>query len=184
MQIGKLDLCKFVAATSSNVARMFNIYPRKGRIAVGSDADICIWGIKPKVISAQTHQSKVDFNIFEGFRVEHSPIYVISQGRVVVRDGQLNVVQGTGRYIRTEPFSPYVYSKLKDLEQSWPPIRVDRNQSSAKSAQQQKPVQVDQKLQQLQINTQSNAQVVHDQPPSPTLSSVSNVSNGSSTDGK
>lgn len=110
---GKLDLCRFVAVTSSNPARMFNIYPQKGRIAAGSDADIAIWGLKPKVISAQTHHSKVDFNIFEGFRCEHSPIYVISQGRVVVRDGQVNVVQGSGRYIRTEPFSPYVYSKLK-----------------------------------------------------------------------
>jgi len=184
---GKMDLCKFVALTSSNIARMFNIYPRKGRIAVGSDADIAIWGIRPKVISAQSHQSKVDFNIFEGFRVEHSPIYVISQGRVVVRDGQLNVVQGTGRYIRTEPFSPYVYSKLKEVEQSWPPIRVDRTSNvSAKPAQQQKPIQVEQKLQQLNINTQNNSAIVHDQPPSPThstISNVSNMSNGSSTDG-
>lgn len=180
---GKMDLCKFVAVTSSNVARMFNIYPRKGRIAPGSDADICIWGLKPKIISAQTHHSKVDFNIFENFRCENSPIYVISQGRLVVRDGQLSVTQGTGRYIRTEPFSPYVYSKLKDLEQSWPPIRVDRtlNQLATSKTGQQKPVQVDQKLQQLHINTQN---IQADQPPSPTLSSVSNVSNGSSTDGK
>lgn len=63
---GKLDLCRFVAITSSNIARMFNIYPQKGRIAPGSDADIAIWGLKPKVISANTHHSKVDFNIFEG----------------------------------------------------------------------------------------------------------------------
>lgn len=102
---GKLDLCKFVAATSSNIARMFNIYPRKGRIAPGSDADIAIWGSKQKIISAQTHHSKVDFNIFEGFRCENSPIYVIQAGRIVVRDGHLNVVQGSGLLFSTNLMS-------------------------------------------------------------------------------
>ena len=208
---GKLDLCKFVAATSSNIARMFNIYPQKGRIAPGSDADISIWGSKQKIISAQTHQSKVDFNIFEGFRCENTPIYVISQGRIVVRDGKLNVTQGTGRYIRTgnfrsfyflifrllliinlflftEPFSPYVYSKLKELENSWPPIRVDRAKASVQTQQQQKQQDhLEQKLSQLHVNT-SNPILHHDNiishgPPSPTTSTISNISNGSSTDG-
>lgn len=101
---------------------------------------------------------------------------------MVVRDGQVNVTQGTGRYIRTEPFSPYVYSKLKDLEQSWPPIRVDRaaksNAQQTAQPQQQKQVKIEQKMQQLQCNTDN--QVVHDGPSSPTLSTVSN---GSSMDG-
>ena len=192
---GKLDLCRFVAVTSSNIARMFNIYPQKGRIAPGSDADLCIWSSKPKIISAQTHHSKVDFNIFENFRVEHTPIFVVSQGRVVVRDGQVNVTQGTGRYIRTEPFSTYVYSRLKNLEQSYPPIRVDRNQTTAaaKSSQplqaqahQQKQVYIEQKLQQLHLNTagdHSHVDAPSLQPPSPTTSTISNVSNGSSVDG-
>jgi len=174
---GKLDLCKFVAVTSSNIARMFNIYPQKGRISPGSDADIAIWGVRPKTISAQNHQSKVDFNIFEGFQVEHSPIFVISQGKVVVRDGQLvNIVQGCGRYIRTEPFSPYVYSKLNAIESSWPPIRVDRNvalatKAAAHNFQQPKPYET--KMQQLNINTSN---VVHDGPPSPAHSTISNAS--------
>ncbi|KAK4337040.1 hypothetical protein RND71_043388 [Anisodus tanguticus] len=170
---GKLDLCKFVAVTSSNIARMFNIYPKKGRIAPGCDADIVIWGLKPKVISAQNHHSQVDFNVFEGFRCENSPIYVICNGKVVVKDGQVNVTKGSGKYIRTEPFSPYVYSKIKNLETSWPPIRVDRKQAQSKN--------LEQKMQQLSCAIDSS--VGFDGPPSPTTSTISNVSNGSSADG-
>lgn len=107
---GIIDPQRFVAITSTNAAKIFNLYPQKGCIAVGSDADIVIWNPqKTRVISAKTHHHAVDFNIFEGMEVHGVPEYVIVNGRVCVDDEQLRAVQGHGKFVPTPVFPPFVY---------------------------------------------------------------------------
>lgn len=124
---GKLDPCKFVAVTSANAAKIFNIYPRKGRIQAGSDADVVIWDPeKEHVFSAQTHQSASDFNILEGFRCRGAPVFVVSQGRVVVENGEVHAAKGVGKFVPMAPNCSYVYSAVRQREASMP-RKIDRS---------------------------------------------------------
>jgi len=97
---GKLTPCDFVRVTSSNAARVFNVYPHKGRIDVGSDADIVVWDPKAnRTISASTHHHAVDFNIFEGMKVTGVAAVTISRGKVVWENGKLFTVKGSGKFV-------------------------------------------------------------------------------------
>ena len=170
VKTGKMDPCKFVAITSTNTAKLFNIYPRKGKIAVGSDADLVVWGKKPKIIKADSHYSQVDFNIFEGVHVDFSPIVVISQGKVVLdEDGKLQVSQGVGRFIETPRFSPYIFNQVFERE-NLGPIKINRSEAAQ---QKQTPNNVE---------TNTNVKILAEtNPPSPSPSSAS--SGGASTVG-
>jgi dihydropyrimidinase len=101
---GRLDLQRMVAVGSTNPARIFGLHPRKGEIAVGSDADLVIYDPTGTAVrSARTHHSKCDRNPYEGFVVKGRPRHVIVNGRVCYADGRLDVEPGAGRFLARAP---------------------------------------------------------------------------------
>ena len=111
---GRLTPNEFVAATSANAAKIFNLYPRKGAVAAGADADLVVWDPKKtRRISAKTHHQNIDFNIFEGMEVEGVNVVTLSQGKIVYRDGELRTVKGAGRYVNRPPFPAYYTALLR-----------------------------------------------------------------------
>src|SRR3954451_8005402 len=98
---GKLSLNRFVEITSTAPARIFGMYPRKGQIAAGSDADIVIWDPKaPYRISAQTHHMRVDYSMFEGFEVEGNARTLFARGEAIIDGGRWLGKPGRGNYLR------------------------------------------------------------------------------------
>jgi dihydropyrimidinase len=97
---GRISLNEFVALTATNHARMYGLYPKKGTIAVGADADIAIWDPDREVTITQSlMHGGSDYTPYEGIRVKGWPISTIVRGKFVVRDGQLVGKQGTGAYV-------------------------------------------------------------------------------------
>lgn len=104
---GRLTPSEFVAITSANTAKLFNIYPRKGLVGVGADADLVVWDpAATHTLSVRTQHSKGDYNIFEGRTVQGMPSHTISQGVVAYAQGDLRAEKGKGRYIKRPAFGP------------------------------------------------------------------------------
>jgi dihydropyrimidinase len=107
VQKGVIGLNQFVALAATNPAKLFGLFPRKGTIAVGSDADLVIWDPSvTRTISARTHHMRVDNNIFEGMTVRGRPRYVFSRGRIVAEDDRFVGIDGGGIHQRSAPFRP------------------------------------------------------------------------------
>jgi dihydropyrimidinase len=97
---GRIDLNRFVALTAANPARMYGLYPRKGTIAVGADADIALWDPEHKVtIKNENLHHAVDYTPYEGMTLTGWPRIVLSRGEVVVRDGQALGAKGRGQFL-------------------------------------------------------------------------------------
>lgn len=104
---GVLGLNNFVALGSTNPAKFFGLFPRKGTIAVGSDADILVWDpAAARTISAKTHHMNVDNSVFEGMTVKGSPRYVFSRGRKIADGAAFIGEKGYGRFQKSARFYP------------------------------------------------------------------------------
>src|ERR1700689_3082730 len=103
---GRFSVNRFVELVSTTPAKLFGLYPRKGTIAVGSDADLVIFDPKRKhTISAKTHHMRVDYSMFEGIQVTGMPDVVLSRGRVVVDGDKFLGRAGQGEFLRRATFS-------------------------------------------------------------------------------
>ncbi|HEX2340172.1 MAG TPA: dihydropyrimidinase [Vicinamibacterales bacterium] len=98
---GRLNLNRFVELCSTTPAKMFGLFPRKGTIAVGSDADIVLFDPNRKqTLGVKTLHMKVDYNPYEGTTVEGSPSAVIANGKVIIEDGKFVGKKGDGRFLK------------------------------------------------------------------------------------
>ena len=125
---GRLTPNEFVAVTSTNIARILNIYPKKGALQPGADADIVVWDPKiHKTITATSHKSVLDYNVFEGFEVKAQARYTISRGEVIWAWGQNSQPQpGRGRFV-PRPAFPSAHKALSKWNELNSPRRVERD---------------------------------------------------------
>jgi dihydropyrimidinase len=98
---GRITLNQFVDITSTRIAKLFGLYPKKGTISVGADADLVVFDPNvERTISAKTHHMAVDYNAFEGMKITGEPVSVLCRGQFVVRDKQFVGQPGYGRYLK------------------------------------------------------------------------------------
>ena len=113
VQTGRLSLSEFVALGATNHARLYGLYPRKGTIAIGSDADLALWDPGRRVrVSASMLHDQVGYTPYEGRELTGWPVTVLSRGRIVVQDGQLLVERGSGRFL---PCAPAEWARPRDV---------------------------------------------------------------------
>jgi dihydropyrimidinase len=106
VKAGRISMNRFVEITATAPAKIFGLYPKKGTIAVGADADLLVWdGEKKHVLSEKTLHMRVDYSPFEGREVVGAPTHVLSRGKVVVENGQYKGKMGDGRFVKRGTFN-------------------------------------------------------------------------------
>ncbi len=101
---GRLTPNEFVAVTSTNIAKILGMYPKKGAVLVGSDADLVVWDPEAtKTITASAQQSAIDYNVFEGQTVKGLPRFTLTRGVVAVTEGKVDSREGHGEFVAREP---------------------------------------------------------------------------------
>jgi dihydropyrimidinase len=127
VKTGRLTMNEFVAVTSTNIAKILHIYPRKGAILVGADADIVVWDPeKSKTITAGKQASIIDYNVFEGIEVTGLPRYTLSRGEIVYADDTIKAEDGRGQFIERPP-GPPVHKALSSWKALTTPQPVERS---------------------------------------------------------
>jgi dihydropyrimidinase len=126
VRTGRLSPSEFVAVTSTNASKIFNIYGRKGVIATGADADVVIWDPnKTRTISAKTHHQKIDFNIYEGMEVTGNPAKTFVRGHLAWDGTSLHTKEGFGRWV-DRPCHARFYEQQRTRNATGQPKPVDR----------------------------------------------------------
>jgi dihydropyrimidinase len=109
VRAGKIDMHRFVEIVSTNPAKMFGLWPRKGTIAVGSDGDLVLFDPERETtLSAKGLHMKVDYNPYEGRKVKGGPAMVLSRGEVIVDHGEFKGKKGRGQFVKRQPGRPLV----------------------------------------------------------------------------
>jgi len=128
VETGRLTPEEFVAVTSSNIARILNIYPTKGALTPGADADIVVWDPKlGRTITTATAKSILDYNVFEGREVNASPRFTLSRGDVVWAAGQNSQPRpGRGRFVKRPPHAS-ASRALSQWKALTTPRKIERN---------------------------------------------------------
>jgi dihydropyrimidinase len=107
----RISLNAFVALTSTNAAKMFGLRPRKGTIAIGTGADLAIWGPNlTRAESAAGMHDNMNYTLFEGMQLQGWPVTMISRGKVIVEGGELKAERGRGQFLKRAPFDATGYS--------------------------------------------------------------------------
>jgi dihydropyrimidinase len=102
---GRIDLNHFVRLIATNPAKLFGLYPRKGTIAPGSDADLVLWDAGKKVtIENALMQHRIDYTPYDGLTVTGWPVATVKGGRVAMRDGKVQAEPGTGQFLARDPY--------------------------------------------------------------------------------
>ncbi|MBZ9955420.1 MULTISPECIES: dihydropyrimidinase [unclassified Mesorhizobium] len=123
---GRLTMNEFVAVTSTNIAKILNMYPKKGAIVEGADADIIVWDPKrKKIISSKKQQSVIDYNVFEGVEVTGLPRYVFSRGELSIEETEVKAKPGHGQFVGREP-NAAVNRALSTWKEITAPRKVER----------------------------------------------------------
>ena len=106
VQKGRIDLPRFVALSATNAAKIYGLYPRKGTLAIGADADIAIWDAGREVtITKSILHDRMDYTPYEGMTVTGWPVMTLSRGEVVWDDGKVLGRPGRGQFLPRERFA-------------------------------------------------------------------------------
>jgi dihydropyrimidinase len=113
VRTGRLTPAEFVAVTSANTAKIFNVFGKKGTIAPGADADVVVWDpAKTRTISAKTHHQNIDVNIYEGMETVGNPALTFVRGHLAWDGKDLHTVRGYGRYVDRPCHSPFFANQM------------------------------------------------------------------------